>query len=391
MLRTGLVLGLLALVGPFAIDMYLPAMPRIAGEFGTPETSVQMTLTAYFLAFGIAQLVYGPLADRLGRRLPILAGLVIFALGSAGAALSPSVEALAGWRFLQGLGGAALMVVPRAIVRDMYTGHQATQLMAMIMLVISVSPMLAPLAGSAVIALAGWRDIFWILSGAAVLSILLTIFLQPETLPVDQRRSMKLGQMLRNARGLLADPQFMGLTLMGGFGMASFFVFIASAPFVYTQAFGLSPTGFSLAFAVNAIGFFSASQAASTLGRWMGMERLVRTGVAGFAVFSLALVPLGMAGLATLPVVMAGLFLANACLGVVIPTAMVLALDDHGEVAGLASSLGGTLQMLAGGIMIAAAGPFFDGSVLPMLAAIGFCGAAALLLSLLLRPRRQLA
>lgn len=391
MLRTGLVLGLLALVGPFAIDMYLPAMPRIAGEFGTPETSVQMTLTAYFLAFGIAQLVYGPLADRLGRRLPILAGLVIFALGSAGAALSPSVEALAGWRFLQGLGGAALMVVPRAIVRDMYTGHQATQLMAMIMLVISVSPMLAPLAGSAVIALAGWRDIFWILSGAAVLSILLTIFLQPETLPVDQRRSMKLGQMLRNARGLLADPQFMGLTLMGGFGMASFFVFIASAPFVYTQAFGLSPTGFSLAFAVNAIGFFSASQAASTLGRWMGMERLVRTGVVGFAFFSLALVPLGMAGLATLPVVMAGLFLANACLGVVIPTAMVLALDDHGEVAGLASSLGGTLQMLAGGIMIAAAGPFFDGSVLPMLAAIGFCGAAALLLSLLLRPRRQLA
>ena len=391
MLRTGLVLGLLALVGPFAIDMYLPAMPRIAGEFGTPETSVQMTLTAYFLAFGIAQLVYGPLADRLGRRLPILAGLVIFALGSAGAALSPSVEALAGWRFLQGLGGAALMVVPRAIVRDMYTGHQATQLMAMIMLVISVSPMLAPLAGSAVIALAGWRDIFWILSGAAVLSILLTIFLQPETLPFDQRRSMKLGQMLRNARGLLADPQFMGLTLMGGFGMASFFVFIASAPFVYTQAFGLSPTGFSLAFAVNAIGFFSASQAASTLGRWMGMERLVRTGVVGFAFFSLALVPLGMAGLATLPVVMAGLFLANACLGVVIPTAMVLALDDHGEVAGLASSLGGTLQMLAGGIMIAAAGPFFDGSVLPMLAAIGFCGAAALLLSLLLRPRRQLA
>ncbi|WP_109464318.1 multidrug effflux MFS transporter [Albibacillus kandeliae] len=391
MLRTGLVLGLLALVGPFAIDMYLPAMPRIAGEFSTPETSVQMTLTAYFLAFGIAQLVYGPLADRLGRRLPILAGLVIFALGSAGAALSPSVEALAGWRFLQGLGGAALMVVPRAIVRDMYTGHQATQLMAMIMLVISVSPMLAPLAGSAVIALAGWRDIFWILSGAAVLSILLTIFLQPETLPLDQRRSMKLGQMLRNARGLLADPQFMGLTLMGGFGMASFFVFIASAPFVYTQAFGLSPTGFSLAFAVNAIGFFSASQAASTLGRWMGMERLVRTGVVGFAFFSLALVPLGMAGLATLPVVMAGLFLANACLGVVIPTAMVLALDDHGEVAGLASSLGGTLQMLAGGIMIAAAGPFFDGSVLPMLAAIGFCGAAALLLSLLLRPRRQLA
>ena len=391
MLRTGLVLGLLALVGPFAIDMYLPAMPRIAGEFGTPETSVQMTLTAYFLAFGIAQLVYGPLADRLGRRLPILAGLVIFALGSAGAALSPSVEALAGWRFLQGLGGAALMVVPRAIVRDMYTGHQATQLMAMIMLVISVSPMLAPLAGSAVIALAGWRDIFWILSGAAVLSILLTIFLQPETLPVDQRRSMKLGQMLRNARGLLADPQFMGLTLMGGFGMASFFVFIASAPFVYTQAFGLSPTGFSLAFAVNAIGFFSASQAASTLGRWMGMERLVRTGVVGFAFFSLALVPLGMAGLATLPVVMAGLFLANACLGVVIPTAMVLALDDLGGVAGLASSLGGTLQMLAGGIMIAAAGPFFDGSVLPMLAAIGFCGAAALLLSLLLRPRRQLA
>ncbi|MEQ8877022.1 MAG: multidrug effflux MFS transporter [Phycisphaerales bacterium] len=276
MLRTGLVLGLLALVGPTAIDMYLPAMPQIADDFATSETAVQMTLTGYFIAFGVAQLVYGPLADQAGRRLPILLGLGIFVVGALGSALAGSAEALVAWRTVQGLGGAALMVVPRAIIRDQYTGVEATKLMAMIMLVIAISPMLAPLAGSAIMAVSGWRAVFFVLAGLGVLSAVLTLLAQPETLPKEHRVKISVRSMLRGSRVLLFDPGFMGVTLIGGFGMASFFVFIASAPFVYVEQFGLSPTGFSVAFALNAIGFFTASQLASWLGAKMGMRQLIR-------------------------------------------------------------------------------------------------------------------
>jgi DHA1 family bicyclomycin/chloramphenicol resistance-like MFS transporter len=391
MLRTGLVLGLLALVGPAAIDMYLPAMPRIAEEFGTSETAVQMTLTGYFIAFGVAQLVYGPLADQAGRRLPIFLGLGIFIVGALGSALAGSAEALVAWRALQGLGGAALMVVPRAIIRDQYTGVEATKLMAMIMLVIATSPMLAPLAGSGIMAISGWRAVFFVLAGLGVLSAVLTLLAQPETLPKEQRVRISVRSMLQGSRVLLFDPGFMGVTLIGGFGMASFFVFLASAPFVYVEQFGLSPTGFSVAFALNAIGFFTASQLASWLGAKMGMRRLIRRGVTGFTLFTLALVVVALTVGTTLPLVVAGLFCANACLGVVIPTSMVLALDDHGDIAGLASSLGGTLQMLAGGLMIVAAGPFFDGTALPMLAAIALCGVIATALTMLMLPREQYA
>jgi DHA1 family bicyclomycin/chloramphenicol resistance-like MFS transporter len=266
MLRLALILGLLSAVGPFAIDMYLPALPAIAADFGVTEAAVQTTLTAYFLAFGVAQLFYGPMADAMGRRPPLFLGLAIFAVGSLGAAFAGTIGSLAAWRFLQGLGGAALMVVPRAVIRDRHTGTEATKLMAMIMLVISISPMLAPLAGSGVIAVTGWRAIFFALLLAAVLSVALLTFGLEETLPPENRRKPSLSQMLSAARRLLTDPVFMALTFVGGFGMASFFVFIASASFVYTQQFGLTPTGFSIAFAVNAIGFFSSSQAAAPLG-----------------------------------------------------------------------------------------------------------------------------
>ena len=377
MVRLALILGLLSAVGPFAIDMYLPALPAIAADLGAPEASVQLTLTAYFIAFGVAQLFYGPMADAVGRKPPLLVGLVIFALGSLGAVFAPTIETLAAWRFLQGLGGAALMVVPRAVIRDRYTGTEATKLMARIMLVVSISPMLAPLAGSFVILLAGWRDIFFVLLGAAVISILLLTFALPETLERERRQAPRLAPMLSGAKRLLTDPIFMALTFVGGFGMASFFVFIASASFVYTQQFGLTPTGFSIAFAVNAIGFFSASQVAAPLGARFGIGRVVRVGVTGFCTMTVLLALIALAGLASFPVIVAGLLISNAFLGVVIPTTMVLALDDHGDIAGLASSLGGTLQMLAGGLMITATGPFFDGTALPMLLAIAICGILA--------------
>ncbi|WP_206057397.1 multidrug effflux MFS transporter [Nitratireductor sp. XY-223] len=381
MLRSAVILGLLACVGPLSIDMYLPALPSIADGLGTTVASVQMTLTVFFIAFGAAQLVYGPVADQVGRKPPLYFGLAIFIIGSVGCAFAPNIETLTAARFVQGLGAAVVMVIPRAIIRDLHTGVQATRLMALIMLVISVSPMLAPLAGSGMILLAGWRAIFGLLCVAAVFSLLLTGFMLPETLKAENRVVFNGRSFLRGSRTLLTDPEFMGLTFIGGFGMASFFVFIASASFVYTGQFGLTPTGFSLAFAVNAFGFFAASQAAAGLGRRIGMGRMVSYAVAGFALFALILLAIALAGHATLFVIIGLLFAANACLGLVIPTTMVLALENHGDIAGLASSLGGTLQMVAGGAMIAVASPFFDGTATPMIAAIALCAIAALILS----------
>ena len=389
--RSALVLGLLSAVGPFAIDMYLPAMPTIAADLNTSATATQSTLTAFFLAFGIAQLFYGPWSDQVGRKLPLFVGLAIFLVASIGCAMASDIRWLTGLRFLQGIGASVVMVVPRAIIRDMYTGTAATRLMALVMLVISVSPMLAPLGGAGLIALSGWRAIFWLLAIASLMSLVMTATLLPETLKPENARPVNLKSMLAGAKTLLTSRRFMGLTFIGGFGMAQFFVFIASAPFVYTNQYGLTPTGFSIAFAVNAIGFFAATQMAAPLGERLGMDRVVRLATLGFAGFTLVLLVLTLAGLASLPVLVLGLLLANACLGLVIPSTMVMALDDHGDIAGLASSLGGTLQMVTGSAIVVVLGPFFDGSVLPMVIAIALCAFAALTLTRLTPAPNELA
>lgn len=385
--RPALVLGLMSCIGPFAIDMYLPAMPAIGTDLGTSVQAMQGSITAYFLAFGLAQLLYGPWSDQSGRKPPLYAGIAVFCIGSLICAMAPTATMLLIGRAVQGFGGAALMVVPRAIVRDMTTGNDATRLMAAIMLVFSVSPMLAPLAGSALLAYTSWRAIFYALLIAAALSLLVLTFAQPETLHRDARQRFDLAETLRGTRRLLSSRAFLSLTFMGAFGMASFFVFLASAAFVYTESFGLSPTQFSLAFAANAVAFIGASQMAGPLGMRLGAVRLMRIATAGFAFFACALFGLALLGQANLWVCIIGLGLGNACLGLVIPTAMVMALDDHGDIAGLASSLGGTLQMMTGGVIVALMGPFFSSSPVPMIGVIALCALTAFLLSrLTVRP-----
>ena len=385
--RSALILGLLSTVGPLSIDMYLPAMPAIGADLNTDVAATQATLTAFFLAFGLAQLFYGPLADQMGRKPPILIGVTIFILGAIGCALAPTIGWLTLFRLVQGLGAAAVMVIPRAIIRDQHTGPAATRMMALIMLVISISPMLAPLAGSGILMLGSWRLMFWVLGAVGLLSLALTIWAQPETLAPENRVKVNFKSLARGAGVLFRDPVFMGLTFVGGFGMASFFVFISTAAFVYTGQFGLSSVQFSLAFAVNAVGFFASSQLAAPLGERFGMVPVMRVAVIGFALFACLLLALCLAGLGSLFVIIGLLFLGNACLGLIIPTTMVVALDEHGDIAGLASSLGGTLQMVTGGVMISLTSLFFDGAALPMVAAIALCALCALALALMVLPR----
>lgn len=388
--RMALVLGLLAAVGPFAVDMYLPALPQVARDLGTSETGAALTLTSYFITFGIAQMIYGPMADAIGRKRPMVIGLVIFLAATAAAALAPTIGWLIAARAVQGLGSATLMVVPRAVIRDMATGPAAARMMAAIMIVISVSPMLAPLTGSLVMAWGSWREIFAVLGIAALVSLALTLFVLPETLHPEYRQPVRIAPMLAGARRLLTDRRFMGLTMIGGFGMASFFVFLSTASFVYTRQYGLSPTGFSIAFAINAIGFFTASQFAGRMAERYGMERVISLAITGFAGMAILLTGLVWLGADALPVVVAGLFLANACLGLVIPTAMVMSLDPHPDIAGLASSLGGTIQMLTGGLMIAVTGPFTDNSAATMVPAIALCGILAWCAAAASLPRLRL-
>ncbi|MFN6925192.1 MAG: multidrug effflux MFS transporter [Tabrizicola sp.] len=385
------ILGLVAAVGPFAIDMYLPAMPEIGRDLGVGSQAVQWTIVGYFVTFGLAQLVYGPWADQAGRKPPLYAGLALFILGTVICALAPTIGWLIAGRMVQGLGGAANMVVLRAVIRDLATGPRATRMMSTIMIVIAVSPLLAPLSGAGLLALGDWRLIFWALLGAAALSFVLIQFAVPETLTEANRQRFDLAAFRAGTRVLLADRGFMVMTFLAGFAFASFFVFIASAAFVYRQEFGLTPTQFSLAFAVNAIGFFVASQFAAPLARRLGTLRMIAGATVGFALATFAGFGLALAGLASLPATMTTLFVGNIFLGVILPTAQVQALEDHGEIAGLASSLGGTMQMVAAGVLVAAAGPFLNGTVLPMLAAIAACGLIALVLSRLIPRQAALA
>jgi DHA1 family bicyclomycin/chloramphenicol resistance-like MFS transporter len=316
---------------------------------------------------------------------------VVFALGSIGCALAPSMEWLIFFRAVQGIGASAVMLIPRAIIRDLHTGVEAARLMSLVMLVFSISPILAPLTGSALIVPFGWRSVFVAVTGAAALAFVLVLTMLRETRPPEDRINAGIGSVARGFGLLLRDWRFLGLTLIGGFGMASFFAFLASSSFIYIDHFGLTPLQYSLAFSVNAIGFIGASQFSAPLGARFGMGRVVTTAVSVYAFFAVLLLAVTAAGVDDLAVLMTGLFLAFACLGLVIPSTMVLALEEHGPIAGLASSLGGTLQMFTGGLMIVLVSVFFNGTALPMVAVIAVCGISALVLAYLTLGRRELA
>jgi DHA1 family bicyclomycin/chloramphenicol resistance-like MFS transporter len=389
--RIALILGLLSAIGPFAIDMYLPALPSIGKDLGSDNSVTQLTLLAFFISFALAQLLYGPISDMWGRKLPLYLGISLFALASIGCALTTNIETLIAFRFVQGIGGAAGMVIPRAIVRDMHTGVQAARLMSLLMLVFSISPILAPLTGSAVIEFYGWRGVFWAVTIAAVIGLVLLATQLDETRSREDRAGSGLKSAMTAYGMLLRDRSFLTLTFIGGLGISSFLVYLANSSFVLIEHYGLTPTQYSLAFSINAVSFFTVSQATGWLGERFGLVRVMRLAVTGFSFVMIALAVLMSAGFDQLPVLAVFLFAGYGFLGLVIPTSAVLALEEHGEIAGTASALMGTLHFVIAAVAMVISALFSDGTAVPMTAGIALCALLAFVLTQATIGRRAAA
>jgi DHA1 family bicyclomycin/chloramphenicol resistance-like MFS transporter len=381
--RSAIVLGLLTAVGPFAIDMYLPALPEIAADLGTSDAGAQATLVGYFIAVALCQVVYGPISDSFGRKPPLYFGMALYAAGALACSVAPSIGWLVAARFVQGMGACAGMVIPRAVVRDLHTGPEAARLMALIMLVFSVSPILAPLFGSLVAEFADWRWIFVATSLIGFLGLALNALLLTETRPPERRLPFHPATVVRNYATLLRDRHFVGVVLIGAFGMASFFAFLASASFIYIDRYGLTPTGFSVAFAVNAVAFIGSAQLTGVIGRRFGLRRMVLGGLVYYVVTTWLLVAATIAGIDNLYFLIVGLLVSAAGMGLVVPSVAVLALEHHGPHAGSASALLGTIQLVTAAAVIAVVGLVSDGTVLPMVLIMAGCGAVALVMGLL--------
>jgi MFS transporter, DHA1 family, multidrug resistance protein len=365
-----LLLGLLSAIGPFAIDMYLPALPAIGAGLQADMHAVQLSLMAFFIAFAISQIVYGPASDIFGRKPPMVVGIALFIAGSVGCTLAPDIGWLIAWRVVQGAGGGAPIVIPRAIVRDLHTGVEATKLMAMLMLVFSVSPVLAPLVGSLVVESAGWRAIFWLVAAIGAIGGVLVVTTLPETRPAAARVRSDVASTLRAFGVLLRDARFLGLTGIGAFGMATFFVYLANSSFVLIGHYGLTPRQYGVAFAVNAASFIGVSQFAGRLAARYGLPRVASVASFGLALAMGTAAALNVGGIDDLATMLAVLFVGFGFLGLIMPTTSVMALDTHGEIAGAASALMGTLQLVMGAVVIAVMGSVVDGTARPMVAGI---------------------
>jgi len=382
-------LGLLSAIGLFALDMYLPALPTISANLNANSHEVQASLISFFAAMAVSQIVYGPLSDMFGRKRPLYVGLSLYAIGAIGCALSPSIEWLIAFRFLQGMGACAGVVISRAIVRDLHTGPAAAQLMSRLMLVFSVSPILAPLAGSIVTVFGDWRLIFWVMVGAGAVGAIVAVFFLEETRLPAARSESSLAGALKSYGTLLRDPYYLGLVLIASFGMSSYMIYVANSSFVLIEHYGLSPTFYSIVFSCNAVAFIGMSQLNGWLSRKIGLRKVIRGAVFGYSTMMVMLAFVTSLGIDRLDVMAAFLFGGYGFLGMIIPTAAVLALEHHGRIAGTASAMMGTIQFVTSAVVVGLGGMFADGTSLPMVTVIAVCSVVVFMLSLAVLRSRQ--
>ncbi|MBW5483545.1 multidrug effflux MFS transporter [Streptomyces bambusae] len=371
--RTGLlvifILGGLSALPPLSMDMYLPALPEVTDALSSPAATVQLTLTACLAGMALGQLVIGPMSDRWGRRRPLLAGMVLYVLATAVCALAPSAELLIAFRLVQGLAGAAAIVIARAVVRDLYDGVEMARFFSTLMLVSGTAPIVAPLIGGQVLRFSDWRGVFLVLTGVgAVLTLAVWRWLG-ETLPPGRRHQGGVGAALHTMRGLLADRVFAGYTLAGGFAFAVLFAYIAASPFVVQEIYGASPQAFSLLFGLNSVGLITVGQINGKLlvGR-VSLDKVLAVGLAVITVASAALLLMaaGVFGEAGLAPVAAALFTLMSAMGLLLPNTNAQALMRTPHAAGSASALLGTSSFLVGAVASPLVGIAGEDTAVPM-------------------------
>lgn len=387
-LRIVFILGLLAMLMPLSIDMYLPALPVIAQQFGVPAGSAQMTLSTYILGFALGQLLYGPMADSLGRKPVILGGTLIFAAAAGACALAQSIDQLITLRFFHGLAAAAASVVINALMRDIYPKEEFSRMMSFVMLVTTVAPLLAPMIGGAVLVWLSWHAIFWILAIAALLASLMIFFFISETLPVERRQPFHIRTTLGNFATLFRHKRVLSYMLASGFSFAGMFSFLSAGPFVYIELNHVLPQNFGYYFALNIVFLFMMTIINGRFVRRVGALRMFRTGLWIQFVMALWLVLSAAFDVGFWALVM-GVAAFVGCVSLVASNAMAVILDEFPHMAGTASSLAGTFRFGIGAIVGALLSLATFNSAWPMIWSIAFCATSSILFYLYAsRPKR---
>lgn len=376
------ILGGLSAFGPLSMDMYLPGLPTLTKNLGASASTGQLTLTGCMLGIAAGQLFTGPLSDTLGRRRPLLAGLLGYILASLACAVAPSIWTLILLRFLQGTLGGVGVVIARAIVRDLFTGTEAARIYALLMAVMGVAPVFAPLVGGQALAITSWRGIFVVLAAIGIPLLLATMRWLPETLPPERRHGGGLGATVRTFGRLLRDRTFMAPATSFALACAVLFAYIAGSSFVLEDVYGISPQLFSLVFAVNSAGLVAMSQLGGRLVARFGAATLLRCALGGVAVGSAAVLILTLAHAGLIPLLVA-LFVIVSFDGMVFPNATAVSLAHQQGALGSASALLGTGQFGTGALIAPLVGVAGSHSAIPMAVLIGVCGVAALGVDLL--------
>ncbi|HFK5764830.1 TPA: Bcr/CflA family multidrug efflux MFS transporter [Enterobacter asburiae] len=382
------ILGLLAMLMPLSIDMYLPALPVISAQFGVPAGSAQMTLSTYILGFALGQLFYGPMADSLGRKPVILGGTLVFAAAAVACALAQTIDHLIIMRFFHGLAAAAANVVINALMRDIYPKEEFSRMMSFVMLVTTIAPLVAPMAGGAVLVWFSWHVIFWILALAALLASAMIFFFIDETLPVERRQKFHIRTTIGNFASLFRHKRVLSYMLASGFSFAGMFSFLSAGPFVYIELNHVSPQHFGYYFALNIVFLFIMTIINSRFVRRVGALNMFRAGLWIQFVMAIWLVVSAFIGVGFWALVV-GVAAFVGCVSMVSSNAMAVILDEFPHMAGTASSLAGTFRFGIGAIVGALLSMATFTTAWPMLWAMSFCATSSILFYLYAsRPRK---
>jgi MFS transporter, DHA1 family, multidrug resistance protein len=385
-----ILLGALTALGPFTIDLYLPAFPVLESDFQTTAAAIQLTLTGTMVGFALGQLVVGPLSDKVGRRLPLLAVTALHVLASTAAAFAPSLELLSVARVLMGAGAAAGGVVAAAIVRDLFGGRRLVVMLSRLALVSGVAPVLAPLVGSALLLVVPWRGIFVVLALYGAVMLVSAIFLVPETLPRERRHEQGATTVWQRYASVFRDRVFIGVLVIGGMTFSGLFSYLSSSSFLFQGSYGLDPQQYGVLFAVNSLGVVLGVQAASRLAARFGPQWVMAFSTAGLLLSGAAIIVTDQLGLGMWGTVVP-LFLFITSCGFTFPCVQVLALDRHGKAAGTAQSVIGATNFGVAGVISPVVG-WLAGSTgitaTTMASVMVGCAAIGVLaLWLLVRPR----